>query len=86
MLRFHKRRNTIVTGSHCADFSFSDGLVRKFWPEGAGSSVFDIQHPYLQLDCRSATRTQKNNLPANHKGYDTFETTVGKLLARRIQI
>ena len=28
----------------------------------------------------------KINLQANHKGYDTFETTVGKLLARRIQI
>ena len=40
----------------------------------------------LQLDCRSATRTRKINLPANHKGYDTFETTVGKLSAGRIQI
>ena len=29
---------------------------------------------------------QKNNLPANHKGYDNSETTVGKLLARKIQI
>ena len=29
---------------------------------------------------------KKINLPANQKGYDTFETTVGKLLARRIQI
>ena len=28
----------------------------------------------------------KNNLQANQKGYDTFETTVGKLSARRIQI
>ena len=26
------------------------------------------------------------NLPTNQKGYDTFETTVGKLSARRIQI
>ena len=40
----------------------------------------------LQLDCRSATLTRKINLPTNQKGYDTFETTVGKLLARRIQI
>ena len=28
----------------------------------------------------------KINLPANQKGCDTFETTVGKLSARRIQI
>jgi len=28
----------------------------------------------------------ENNLPANPKGYNTFETTVGKLSARRIQI
>ena len=35
----------------------------------------------LQLDCRLATRTQNINLPTNQ-----FETTVGKLSARRIQI
>ena len=40
----------------------------------------------LQLDCQSARRTQKINLPTNQKGYDTFETTVGKISARRIQI
>ena len=40
----------------------------------------------LQLDCWSATRTQIINLPTNQKGYDTFETTAGKLSARRIQI
>ena len=40
----------------------------------------------IQLDCWSATRTQIINLPTNQKGYDTFETTVGKLSARRIQI
>ena len=28
----------------------------------------------------------KNQLPENRKGYDNFETTVGKLSARRIQI
>ena len=28
----------------------------------------------------------KNIFPTNQKGYDTFETTVGKLSARRIQI
>ena len=31
-------------------------------------------------------RTRIINLPKNQKGYDTFETTVGKLSARRIQI
>ena len=39
-----------------------------------------------RLDCRSSGRTRKINLPTNQKGYDTFETTVGKLSARRIQI
>ena len=29
---------------------------------------------------------EKINLPANQKGYNTFEATVGKLSARRIQI
>ena len=40
----------------------------------------------LQLDWASNTSRQRINLPANQKGYDTFETTVGKLSARRIQI
>ena len=29
---------------------------------------------------------KKNNLPANQKGYDNSETTVGKLSTRKIQI
>ena len=28
----------------------------------------------------------KNNFPTNQKGYDNYETTIGKLLTRRIQI
>ena len=40
----------------------------------------------LQLDCFSWRRTRMINLPMNQNGYDTFETTVGKLSARRIQI
>ena len=40
----------------------------------------------LQLDCLCNTSRQKINLPTNQRGYDTFETTVGKLSARRIQI
>ena len=40
----------------------------------------------LQLDCRSCGRPRIINLASNQKGYDTFETTVGKLPARRIQI
>ena len=43
-------------------------------------------HVYLQLDWTSNTSQQKNNLPTNQRDYDTFETTVGKLSARRIQI
>ena len=35
---------------------------------------------------RQRLSRQKNNLPVTQKGYDTFETTVGKLSARRIQI
>ena len=46
-----------------------------------------VNHMYrLQLDWTSNTSRQKNILPTNQKGYDTFETTVGKLSARRIQI
>ena len=33
----------------------------------------------VQLDYRSARRTQKINFPTNQKGYDNSETTVGKL-------
>ena len=51
----------------------------------AGNNNQDA-HLYIQLDWTSNTSRQKNNLPANQKGYDTFETTVGKLSARRIQI
>ena len=39
----------------------------------------------IQLDWASAPEPTKINLPANQKGYDTFETTVGKLSARRIK-
>ena len=40
----------------------------------------------LQLDWMSKTSRQKNNLPTNQKGDDNSKTTVGRLLARRIQI
>ena len=40
----------------------------------------------IELDWLSAIRTQKINSRTNQKGYDKSETTVGKLLARRIQI
>ena len=40
----------------------------------------------VQLDCLCVTSRQKINLPTNQRSYDTFETTVGKLSARRIQI
>ena len=41
---------------------------------------------HIQLDCSPSKRTWKINLPTYRKGYDKFETTCGKLLARRIQI
>ena len=40
----------------------------------------------IQLDWTSKTSRRNINLPMNQKGYDTFKITVGKLLARRIQI
>ena len=40
----------------------------------------------VQLDCRSARRTRKTNLPMNQRGYDNSTTTVGMLSTRRIQI
>ena len=40
----------------------------------------------IQLDCQSARRTRKNNLPMNQKGYDNCKPIVGKVSARRIQI
>ena len=40
---------------------------------------------YAQLDW-TPSRNTKNNLPTNRKGYDNSEPTVGKLLARRIQL
>ena len=43
-------------------------------------------HWTIQLDCRSSGRTRKINLARNQNSYDNSETTVGKLLARRIQI
>ena len=46
----------------------------------------DIDAEMVQLDWTSNTSRQKNNFPANQKGYDTFETIVGKVPARRIQI
>ena len=41
---------------------------------------------YVQLDCQSARRTRKIDLPTNQKGYDNSETIVGKLSTRKIQI
>ena len=40
----------------------------------------------VQLDCTPSTRTRKINPLTNQKCYENFETTIGKLLAKRIQI
>ena len=40
----------------------------------------------MQLDCSPSTRARKINSPANRKGYDKSETTVGKFSTRKIQI
>ena len=37
---------------------------------------------FVQLDCFSWRRTRIINLATNQKGYDTFETIIGKLSAR----
>ena len=49
-------------------------------------SLINGWNALIQLDCLCVTSRQNINLPANQKGYDTFETSVGKLSARRIQI
>ena len=41
---------------------------------------------YVQLGWTFNTSRRKNNLPTNQKRYNTFEITVGKLSARRIQV
>ena len=52
----------------------------------SGMDIVQVQMGGLQLDWTSNTSRQKINLPTNQRGYDTFETTVGKLSASRIQI
>ena len=50
------------------------------------SIFYNISYNPLQLDCRSARRTRKIDLPANQKGCDDYETIVRKHSAWRIQI
>ena len=50
------------------------------------SAFIVIFQDEVQLDCFSWRRTRIINFSTNQKGYDTFETTVGKLSVRRIQI
>ena len=47
-------------------------------------NVTNANFRYAGLDVKY--EPTKINLPANQKGYDTFETTVKKLSTRRIQI
>ena len=87
------KRHRVALGAALRAIVRGDALVDKAVLQ---INVFLYRHPNIwnknntqseiQLDCQSATRTRKNNLPANRKGYDTFETTVGKLSTRRIQI
>ena len=56
-------------------------LTSVLYPCGESDKIHTKE---VQLDCRSARRTRKINLPTNQRGYDNSETTVGKLLARRI--
>ena len=47
----------------------------------------EIRHAKLiEVHPRQRLSQHKINLPANQKAYDNFETTVGKLSARSIQI
>ena len=48
--------------------------------------VLTFETGVLQLDCQSAGRTRKINLPTNQKGCDNSETSVEKLSTRRTQI
>ena len=48
--------------------------------------IYAISSTYSWIGRPISTSRQKINLPKNQKEYDTLETTVGKLSARRIQI
>ena len=48
--------------------------------------ILGIYKIWLQLECQSGIRTHKINLLTNQKGYGTFETTIGWLSEKRIQI
>ena len=50
------------------------------------SKSADSDHIILQLGCFSSKSTQKINNRTNQKGYGNSETTIGKLLMRKIQI
>ena len=60
-------------------------LVSRAGKTSDGGSVPLSLYRKVQLDCFSCGRTQIINLPENQKGYETFETTFGKLSARRIR-
>ena len=65
------------------DYGF---VIRKLAPYNGLRTPYNVLRiPYNGLWIPQYEPT-KNNSPANQKGYDTFETTVGKLSARRIQI
>ena len=69
-----------------ADFPLNTNLQRQtLHRHNVAVPVGELSLARVQLDCRSSGRTRIINLPTNQKGYNTFETTVGKLSARRIQ-
>ena len=67
----------------CAFFEFSIWHARHY---SFNRRIRKMCAMYIQLDCWSSGRTRKIYLARNQKGYDNSKTTVGKLLARRIQI
>ena len=84
-----------ITRRSILDMSFSKGSILSLFPRVNKSFVNVLRgilrftrelHKDLQLDWASEIRTQKINSSTNQKGYDNSETTVRKLLARRIQI
>ena len=77
LVKCHSRPYTISTQQ--LDFLGNCQCNLKLWV------VVTVSRSSLQLDCRSAIRTRKINLPANQKGYNNFETTIGKLLVGIIQ-
>ena len=84
MLRYELGFGLVVFGR--LDLIKTLGYFQTFFKKDKKKLVWHIiMYTYSWIG-RPIRADKKINMPANQKGYDTFETTVGKLSARRIQI